>query len=396
MSHLSIKLTDIEINKAITHSNVTEIIGIGSPFILRTHKSRQSATWYLVVYKEGKRKRYKLGTWPSISAKRVLDAEEDLLFSVAINRIPLLNEWVYIGELLQWYLDRSIIDSSLSIKRKRNIKSSIIRHLLPLLGRAKISDISASLIDDDLIWPLQKKMTVSTVRQHFILLKRAFKVAFKQERLIHNPLSDVVFTDFFECKIKGKPSALLPQHLESLWGNLLEQKAISGRLPTFMLMHGTRIGETRQLRWSYIDWDSKRLVIPEKITKGLCPEHTIMLTKEAISWLNTHKIIQKKKGYHGVYLFPGSTKGTCLSENEANKIIQKISCGQWQSHDLRKLARTMWIQLGIDYWVAERLLNHTMSKLDEAYIHTQAEEQKLKALQLWHHTLIGISLSYRI
>ncbi|AWK83547.1 hypothetical protein BST98_16100 [Photobacterium damselae] len=393
MSHLSIKLTDSAIRKALLNDNVSELVGIGSSFVLRPHKKRLSATWYLVMYKESSRQRHKIGTWPSLSAERILKAKEELLLIAASNRPPSLNEWVYIRELLQWYLERSSIDRSLSIKRKRNIKSSITKHLIPLLGGEQISDVSPSLIEDELIWPLQGKMAVSTVRQHFVLLKRVFRVAFKQERLTCNPLSDIVFTDFFNCKIKGKPSALLPQHLESLWVNLLEQKSISGRLPTFMLMHGTRIGETRQLRWSHIDWQSKCLVIPESLTKGKCPEHTIMLTPKAVRWLYEHRDLQLSKGYRGVYLFPSNTKGTCLSENEANKIIQKISCGQWQSHDLRKLARTMWIQLGIDYWVAERLLNHTMSKLDEAYIHTQAEEQKLKALQLWHNTLFGILLS---
>ncbi|MGR5048131.1 tyrosine-type recombinase/integrase [Photobacterium damselae subsp. damselae] len=387
MSHLSIKLTDSAIRKALLNDDVSELVGIGSSFILRPHKKRLSATWYLVMYKASSRQRHKIGTWPSLSAERILKAKEELLLSVATNRPPLLNEWVYIGELLHWYLERSSIDRSLSIKRKRNIKSSITKHLIPLLGGEKISEVSPSFIEDELIWPLQGKMVVSTVRQHFVLLKRAFKVAFKQERLTYNPLSDVVFTDFFDCKMKGKPSALLPQHLESLWSHLLEQKTISGRLPGFMLMHGTRIGETRQLRWSYIDWRSKRLVIPEFLTKGKCPEHVIMLTPNAIQWLHEHRELQLSKGYRGVYLFPGEVRATCLNENLANQVIREVSGGLWQSHDLRKLARTMWIQLGVDYWVAERLLNHAMTKLDEVYIHTQAEGQKLSALNLWHDYL---------
>ncbi|MGR5465328.1 tyrosine-type recombinase/integrase, partial [Photobacterium damselae] len=314
-------------------------------------------------------------------------AESDLLISAATNSKVAIDEWVYVSELFNWYLERALDDKSLSQKRKRNIRSTVTKHILPLLGGEKLSDLSPALIEDEFIWPLQNHMKISTIRQQFALLKRAFKIASKQGRISNNPIADISFTDFYDKKIKSKPSALLPQHLPELWYELSRHQSIQERLAAFMLMHGTRIGETRQLKWSFIDWNLKRLTIPEEFTKGQCSENVIVLTDSAIDWLNQHRKIQRKKGYRGNYLFPGEQRGTCLTESQVSKIIQSISKGQWCSHDLRKLARTMWIQLGVDYWVAERLLNHAMTKLDEAYIHTQAEEQKLKALIKWHANL---------
>ena len=57
-------------------------------------------------------------------------------------------------------------------------------------------------------------------------------------------------------------------------------------------------------------------------------------------------------------------------------MIRAIANGQWTGHDLRKLARTVWADIGIDYLVAETLLNHAKGKLEQAYIHTYIELQK--------------------
>ncbi|MGE4262058.1 hypothetical protein [Shewanella sp.] len=78
-----------------------------------------------------------------------------------------------------------------------------------------------------------------------------------------------------------------------------------------------------------------------------------------------------------------------MSDRNASYWIRSISKGNWSAHDLRKLARTSWADLGIDYMVAEQLLNHSMSKLDKAYIHTYMETQKRAAIEQWHGILSG-------
>jgi hypothetical protein len=61
---------------------------------------------------------------------------------------------------------------------------------------------------------------------------------------------------------------------------------------------------------------------------------------------------------------------SAVSDRNASYWLRRISKGNWSAHDMRKLARTSWAVLGIDYTVTEQLLNHSMSKLDKAYIHT--------------------------
>ncbi|PMZ50312.1 integrase, partial [Pseudomonas sp. GW247-3R2A] len=76
-----------------------------------------------------------------------------------------------------------------------------------------------------------------------------------------------------------------------------------------------------------------------------------------------------------------------LSPSKACTVFASVGKGEWSSHDLRKVARTAWADLGVDYMVGEMLLNHAMKDLDATYIHTTAEGMKRKALEAWHQHL---------
>jgi hypothetical protein len=68
-------------------------------------------------------------------------------------------------------------------------------------------------------------------------------------------------------------------------------------------------------------------------------------------------------------------------------VFRRLSDRQWTSHDLRKVARTCWMDLGIDYLVGEMLVNHALKNMDATYIHTAAETLKRQALETWHARL---------
>lgn len=387
MATVQRKISDKEIERCLADTTITEINAIGVPFVVRIHANRETASWYLVSYKDGKTKRTKLANWPDLRTKQVLAQKDELIGKLALGDAPTLNEWQSVGDLLTWYRDRTVTNTTLNKKTRYDTKSIIDKHLLPMLGSENIAALTPALLETELIWPLQSCYALGTVKQYFSKLKRAFKVATRQKRLAFNPISEVIFKDFFDVKIKGKPSALLPKDLPMVVPLLSIQTALE-RLPGLMLLHGTRIGETRQLRWEFIDWYNATLTIPEALTKGSAPELVIPLTDYALTWLKEHHRLLGLTGYRGPYLFPSTSKRGPLDEGQATEIIQKVSQKRWQSHDLRKLARTMWIQLDVDYWVCERLLNHVMAKLDESYIHTTAEAQKRAALERWHAELV--------
>lgn len=97
-------------------------------------------------------------------------------------------------------------------------------------------------------------------------------------------------------------------------------------------------------------------------------------------------------GYHGAYLFPANRRGP-LSATAASKVFSELSNRQWTSHDVRKVARTCWMDLGVDYLVGEMLVNHALRNMDATYIHTTAEALKRQALERWHDHLDRLGLN---
>jgi antirestriction protein ArdC len=70
-------------------------------------------------------------------------------------------------------------------------------------------------------------------------------------------------------------------------------------------------------------------------------------------------------------------------------VFTRLGQGEWTSHDLRKVARTAWVDLGVDFLIGELLINHTMGQNVKTYIHSWVEVGKRDALEKWHSWLDG-------
>ena len=95
----------------------------------------------------------------------------------------------------------------------------------------------------------------------------------------------------------------------------------------------------------------------------------------------------KLRGRESDSLFTDRMTGMAMSEAAAFAGFRWISGGNWSSHDLRKLARTGWVEIGVDYLIGEMLLNHAVGFSAETYINTSAENLKMDALIRWHARL---------
>ncbi len=231
-----------------------------------------------------------------------------------------------------------------------------------------------------LVWPLQQRYQLRTVKGYFAILKAAFIQAAKEELLSHNPMSVIMLSDFIQAKPKPKEGKLHPPMVAPLFDTLKGTNWTERMLVLLMLGHGTRLRETRLARWCHIDWQERVWRIPASHTK----------TKEPLSLPLTEQMVALLKAYQDsqpdgtLVLFPDHDIKKPMGKDKATEIYQQVSDKAWTSHDCRKLARTRWADLGVDKFVAERLLNHKLSDLDQAYIHTTTETLKREALELYH------------
>jgi integrase len=360
-------------------------------------KDRNLGTFYGVFHKQGKTQWIKLGCYPALSAKDSLSKMSQLTKEAALkSTIPNDVEFKTVGELLAWYIKRQANNKALAEHTKKNQQACIKQHLLPLLGHIKISSISLPLIDEVLFQPLQAKLALSTVDNILSVLNAAIKRAIQVQLIQYNPLPKCTLAEFTNQRPKVKATRLTQSSLLNAIKNLNKQSVEHQLLFVLLVLHGTRIGETVNAKWEAFDFEQKLWRIPAQDTKTK-KSHLLPLTELAITWLKFYKKHQMTVG-KSIYLFPQkSNKRKAMSPNQGSCIISAMAKKQWSAHDLRKFARSFWMELGIDYMVGEFLLNHTLNKLNQSYIQTLAMPNCRAALSDWSQWLEeqGLTPSYK-
>ena len=382
--------TDAEIRRQASNSAVRDLRDARYPGVyFRFHQNRERGTWYLV----SGGKWDKIAACPQLPVKGLIVALPKIRERLAADpkASAAAGTLQTVGELLDWFTARQAVDRSLSAKRRSTNTSIISCHLKPRLGTLVVEDVDRSTLDKLVMWPMQAEMSLSYVRLMWGVLVVAFRQAEKLRLITANPIAGFKFTDFTKARIQPKPSRLRAVQLEEVIGQLaagFDQHPQDCMLALMMLCHGTRAGETRQAQWSHLTLGEQgEWFIPTENTKTRC-EHHLPLTHQVCALLERYRDWQSAKGYKGTYLFPARTRGP-MSDSQACAVFTRLGKGEWTSHDLRKVARTGWTDLGVDFLIGEMLVNHTMTRNVQTYIHTSAELLKREALNKWHGWLDG-------
>lgn len=354
---------------------------------LRFNLGRERGTWYLVT----KKKWNQLGGYPALNFKALAGVLPQIHARLAADPAASAAAGTLqtVGELLDWYSERQTRDRSLSHKRRTSAKSAIHCHLKPRLQNMLIGDVTRASIDSVAMWPMQEELSLSYVRLMWGVLVVSFRQAERLKLIATNPIAGFKFTDFTKAKILPKSSRLRGVQVEQLVKQFADgfgSGPVDCMLAILMLCHGTRVGETRQARWAHFAIaDGGEWFLPAENTKTRC-EHRLPLTSQVVSVLKRYREWQSSKGYQGAYLFP-CKNGRPMTEGQACAVFTRLGQGEWTSHDLRKLARTAWTDLGVDYLIGEMLVNHMLTRNVQTYIHTHAELLKREALEKWHQRL---------
>ncbi|TMP23758.1 tyrosine-type recombinase/integrase [Pseudoalteromonas ruthenica] len=378
MARLTAKLSESLIKKHLEQAEISEFKDSRHPLVLRLHSKRDKGSWYIVDHRNDKW--HRVGSWPAISAHSQLAMVPEHMARLSLGKPLVINQFDTVGDLLGWYKNRVDGDRTISKKRRKNVLSSLSKHLIPTLKNEPLSSFSKRELESKLLWPLQQKYELSTVRQHFQIVKRAFGQAISSGQIEAHAIASTKFGDFIKAKIQPKPCSLSAKDEADLACQLLDPKSPKHMLCWFMFLHGTRIGETRQLRYDYIDAEQKLIQLPSAITKTKAL--TVYLSDQAFNTLISYHQEMTGKGYKSIYLFPSKTKGP-IDESEASRWVKQVSAGEYSSHDFRKLFRTRLLDLGVDSVIAELLLNHELTDLQKTYIKTDSPELRRAALQRW-------------
>lgn len=383
---LSLEISDAAIRRYAADPDIRELNDSRHPYRFRYDRRREGGSWHLVRSVKGKKHWRKIGAFPALTTKALKAALPTVMARLAAEpgATATIGTMATVNDVLTWYRNRLTLDRNMTAKRKDTVRSAIKCHLQPALGGFQLVELTRANIDSQLLWPMQARYSLAHTRLVFQVMKSAFKRAERLGIIDHNPMAGRMFSDSVAAKIAPKAMRMQREGIQPLFAELVEQfkyKPAQVALVVMMLAHGSRIGETRRAKWSHIS--RERWHVPAEATKS-SRVHNLPMTDQVWSFLERYRAQQKARGYDGAWLFPGARTGRPITERQASEMFADQGAGEWTSHDLRKLARSTWLDLGIDTLIGDLLLNHKIQGVRIHYIHTHAEERKRHALELWH------------
>lgn len=370
-------ISDVSIKRHQPDREVRQLTEPRSSLVFRYSTSdRERGSFHLRHYQNGMERWALVGRWPDISTKQARNLYHRMKETLFLtpDADGLVDRFATMAELLQWYQSRIERNNEITKERQQAVIGIINNHILPVVGHVEPPSLHRSMLDEKLIQPLLDKYAPSYVRGIVVILKQATKAARNVDMLTVDPLAGLTFKDFTTSRVKPKPPKLNQSDLRDVI-NCMPKHGRTRLLIQLMLSWGTRIGETTALMWKWVDLERRMVHIPASQTKtGV--QLDIPLTPQVIQILGQWKGAQSSKT---AFVFPGQ-KGKSLDVSLMHKEVKKASGGAWSAHELRKLTRTLLTSQGVDYYVGERILNHSQSKLDATYNTALLDSQKMRAL----------------
>jgi integrase len=218
-------------------------------------------------------------------------------------------------------------------------------------------------------------------------LSALFAWAMREGVVTGNP---VIGTNDPSEGIEPRDRVMTPAELRAVWRQCRDDDF--GRIVRLLLLTACRRDEIGGLRWSEIDVDAGKLLLPKYRTKSGRPlELTLPATARTILATAPRRVDRDT-------LFGGGKAGfnawsySTLSLNARITEAEGRVLAPWRIHDLRRTVRTGMGKIGIKPHVAELVLNHVGHRagIGGVYDHHDYQPEIADALAKWETHLLSI------
>ena len=349
----------------------------------------QTSKAFLFIYeKDKKQKSITLGHYPSLSLSGARRKADELREQIANGLDPQLekqeNELRFNQVASLW----------LKTKKKRglatfkkSIKARVENHLLPRLAQRKIKELRRNELVE-LIKNLELKDKrgdgYETKSKTFGILKNILKFV-SIEGLIDDytsPLADLEFSDFFKDKHEVKhhrfitDTTQLKSFLTAI--NSYKNELVKSALK-FGIYTALRSANVRKLRWEWLDFSKKLIIIPANEMK---------MKREFILPMSSQvEVILKNMDKMGELVFSHNEKP--MSESALNYAIKALGFGKAQDfHGLRGLFSTTLNELSTTHKLSAEIIELCLAHeqkdtVRSAYNHALRLDEKRELMQFW-------------
>ena len=335
-------------------------------------------TWFLAYTIQGKNKRFTLGTFPELSLAKARELATLKYATVKEGGDPHQEKKEYqeaetFDDLWKTYLRHPETKACKEATRKEN-QRKYDQLIKPALGNMKVVDIRRKHLNT-LLDSYAEKAPVSANRLHALLSVVFNRIALEKEWIETNPMP--VKKPF--SKEKARSRTLTDKEICDLWKHLEENifKQNPPDILKMILLTAQRPTEVMGMTWEEVNMDEAVWTIPENRTKT-GNIHMVPLSKQVMA------ILRNRESNNSPYVFPsnhGSKTGYTANIHKARyAIIDKLKMEKWGAHDLRRTARTIMGRLKVKPYIAEKVLNHSVGKIEGIYDRYDYLDEKRVAL----------------
>jgi integrase len=398
----TLPLTDLKVKTAKPQAKPYKLTDGGGLYLLV--KLNGSKYWQYRFRINGKQGTYQIGTYPDTSIKKA--REEHLLAREKVS------EGVNPKELKQarkvsiernehrfsYYYDEWIKKQNLAPSTLGDLQQRVEKNLTPYLDKKRIDEWTTL----DLLKILQQ-----------VSDRGSRETAIRMASILRRVFNDVLLLQIIDTNPANGLNELLPKPDPKLKKNFahIDNEADLSRLLKaldevrprqdyvvrmalkLMPLVFLRPGNIRFLRWSYISFKDKTIVIPASAMKRNF-EHTVPLATQAVAIL---KAVQELTGGDEYVFNTSRGNGKPMSENTTTKAIQTLIDPEtgdpygkesMTSHGFRHTASTLLNEMGYDPDVIELQLAHiNKDRIRATYNKAQLMEKRIAMMAGWANYL---------
>lgn len=298
-------------------------------------------------------------------------------------------------ETVAQYLERWLtetVQGSLSPGTLTSYRSYLTRHVLPSIGRRRLTELTPSDVRQ-MLAGLRGELAPATIRMVRAILHSALQQALMDEIVTRN----VVSATRSPRVPKTERPVLSARQLETLLGGIRGH-----RYRTLYLLQvgvGLRISESLGLRWSNVDWETGRLTLAQQLgrvdhqwvlrefksqNRGAAQVPAVLLDElrqhrvrqaeqrlAAPTWANEWDLIFTNKDGTPLWREP--------LRDALYKLLAELELPQIHLHDLRHQSASVLHAAGIDTQTIGRVLGHGNQATTLRYIHSMPEQREAAA-----------------
>lgn len=266
-------------------------------------------------------------------------------------------------------------------KTWKKSKLSIDKHITSVIGDTPLNTVTNDMWFN-LFESISQKTPVSA-RVVFLDMRQAIRFCNLKRRTNYSVLNEFIAREIGEPAQK-KSRYLSDEELKDLWVSAnteINNKYMPpqiARLICISMVFGCRISEALLSTWDEWDLDNWVWTVPADHSKN--GEKIVRPVPDGLKqW-----ILGLKEVSHGHHSIIGIDYSQPQASNAARRIWRKMGHKeQWTLHDLRRTLATHLCDLGVDHYVIEQLLGHTLPGVMGIYNRSQQIDKKRDALNLW-------------